>query len=118
MWQRVTEYAGICLMIRSTVRYITRNLMTYTGQPNGLVLLLNRVRELPVRISAGTPEILPDIFHGFPKSLQKHAGILPRLGHDRFLLNPFQILNHLLPYHSTLHILFIIIQWRSSPCRA
>jgi hypothetical protein len=33
-------------------------------------------------------------FHGFPKSLQQKAGIVPRIDHDDFLQNPFQFISH------------------------
>jgi hypothetical protein len=39
----------------------------------------------------------------FPQSLQTNAGIVTRLGHDRFLPNPFQFIIHLSPSHPTLN---------------
>jgi hypothetical protein len=44
-----------------------------------------------VHISAGTPVVLIDFFHSLLHSLQANAGTLPRLGHDRFLPDPFQL---------------------------
>jgi hypothetical protein len=41
-------------------------------------------------ISAGAPAGLIEVYHGFPKSLQVNVGIVPRLGHDRFLPDPLQ----------------------------
>jgi hypothetical protein len=35
----------------------------------------------------------PEVFHTFPQSLQANAGMLSRLGHDRFFLNPIQLIN-------------------------
>jgi hypothetical protein len=44
------------------------------------------------------------VFRRFPQSFQENSGIVPRLGHDRFLRNPLQI-NILLSIHSTLYSL-------------
>jgi hypothetical protein len=48
------------------------------------------------------------VFHGFSQSLQANAGIVPKLGHDRFLPYNLQLINHLLPCHSTLYILELL----------
>jgi hypothetical protein len=45
-----------------------------------------------VRISAGIPVILTEALRGFPQSLQVKVGIVLRLGHDRYLPNPFQFI--------------------------
>jgi hypothetical protein len=45
---------------------------------------------------------LTEVFRGFPQSLQANVGIL-KLGHYRFLPNPFQFTIHLSPFHSTLY---------------
>jgi hypothetical protein len=45
-----------------------------------------------VRILAGTPVILPEIFRSFHQSLQANAGVVPGLGRDRFLQNSFQFI--------------------------
>jgi hypothetical protein len=42
-----------------------------------------------VRIAAGTPAILTIGLRDFSQSLQANAGIITRLGHDRFIPNPF-----------------------------
>jgi hypothetical protein len=41
-------------------------------------------------ISAWRPTILTGFFRSFPQPLQANAGIALKLGHDRFLPNPFQ----------------------------
>jgi hypothetical protein len=38
--------------------------------------------------------MLTEILREFAQSLQTNSGIIPRLGHDRFLLNPFQFTSH------------------------
>jgi hypothetical protein len=45
-----------------------------------------------VQISAMTPAILIENFHCFSQSLQAHAAILPRLGHDHFHTCRFQLI--------------------------
>jgi hypothetical protein len=51
--------------------------------------------ECSVRILAVLSAILIWGFRGFPQFLQKNAGIVPRLGHSRFLPNPSQFfINH------------------------
>jgi hypothetical protein len=51
-----------------------------------------------------TPAILAEDFRDFPQSLQENSGMVPRLGHDRFLPNPFRyIIIHLLSCHPTLY---------------
>jgi hypothetical protein len=57
----------------------------------------------------------------FPQSIQIHAGIILRLGHDRFLPNPFEFTNHLPRSHFTLYNLDITThirvtwRWREHP---
>jgi hypothetical protein len=56
-----------------------------------------------VWISARAATIWIKISRGFRQSLQANFEIIPRLGQDRFLPNPFQfIMIHLLCHHSTL----------------
>jgi hypothetical protein len=57
------------------------------------------------RISARKPVILTEAFHGSPQPLQANTGIVPQLGHYRFLSNSIQIIVHQSPYHSTLYSL-------------
>jgi hypothetical protein len=45
----------------------------------------------------------PTILIGFHQFLQANVGILPGLGLDHFLLNPFQFVIHSSSYHSMLH---------------
>jgi hypothetical protein len=52
------------------------------------------IQEVLVWISASTPAILPEIFHGFPQSLQANFKIVPQLDHGCFLPNPFQFIDH------------------------
>jgi hypothetical protein len=51
-----------------------------------------------VRISAGTPGVLTKVFVTFIKSPQANAGLVPRSGHDNFLIRCHQ--SH---QHSTLY---------------
>jgi hypothetical protein len=44
-----------------------------------------------VRISDGTSAVLIEDIRGFPQS-PKNAGRVPRLGHERFLTDPFQFI--------------------------
>jgi hypothetical protein len=44
-----------------------------------------------------------DTFHDVPQSLQTNSGIVPRLGHSRFLPSPFQFIIIRLFYHPTLY---------------
>jgi hypothetical protein len=39
----------------------------------------------------------PEVYHEFPQSLQANSGIILRLGHDRFLPNPFTFIIHKYP---------------------
>jgi hypothetical protein len=45
-----------------------------------------------IRVLAEAPAILTDVRCSFLQSLETNAGIPTRLGHDRFLLNPFQFI--------------------------
>jgi hypothetical protein len=45
-----------------------------------------------VRISAGTPNILTEVFRGYPQLFQKNAGLFSVLRHDRFLSNYFHFI--------------------------
>jgi hypothetical protein len=62
------------------------------------------------QISAGTLAILTEVFYGSPQSLLTNAGIVPQLGDDHFLPNPFQFMSS---YHILLYCLDteIIIKW-------
>jgi hypothetical protein len=51
------------------------------------------------------PAILSEISRSFSHSLQANAGTVLKLGHDRFLPYPFQLITHLSSFHSTLHSL-------------
>jgi hypothetical protein len=44
-----------------------------------------------------------DSYRGFPQSLQVNSGIVPRLGHNRFVPSPFQFIIIHLSYHPTLY---------------
>jgi hypothetical protein len=37
----------------------------------------------------------PDVFSDFPHLLLINSEVVPPSGHERFLANPFQIINHL-----------------------
>jgi hypothetical protein len=47
-----------------------------------------------VRIPAGTPAMLNEIFRAFLQTLQVNSGEVPLFGHGRFLANPFQFVSH------------------------
>jgi hypothetical protein len=53
--------------------------------------------------SAGTLAILTGALRLLPESFQKIVGIIPEVGHDRFLTHPFQFIIHLSSYNSTLY---------------
>jgi hypothetical protein len=56
-----------------------------------------------VRISVGTTAaILNEDFRGLPWSNQANDAIVPGIGHDCFLPNPFQFIIHNSFYHSML----------------
>jgi hypothetical protein len=42
----------------------------------------------------GTSAILTGVSHGFPQSVQENAGIISKLGNDRFLPYPFEFIMH------------------------
>jgi hypothetical protein len=62
---------------------------------------------VPVRISAGALAVLAEVFLGeggiFPKPVQKNIGVVPLLGHDRFLPNNFEFVIRQSYYHSALY---------------
>jgi hypothetical protein len=39
-------------------------------------------------------DILSEVFHAFPQFFQANVVMIPQLGHDCFLPNPFQFINH------------------------
>jgi hypothetical protein len=52
-----------------------------------------------LRISAGTPAVLTEVFRGFPLSLHSNSEIVPRLCRDRFLPSPLQFIRHPTIWH-------------------
>lgn len=48
----------------------------------------------------------PQVFRGFTYSLQENSGAVLHLGHDRFILSPFEFAIHLSSYHTTLYNLY------------
>jgi hypothetical protein len=54
------------------------------------------MRNVLVRISARTPSSLMEIPRVIPQTHQAYVGIVSRLGHDRFLRNPFRFVNRLI----------------------
>jgi hypothetical protein len=62
----------------------------------------------PVRISALLSAILSEIFRDCPQFSQANARMDLKLDHDRFLLHPFQFINHLSSLHSTLYCLELL----------
>jgi hypothetical protein len=58
---------------------------------------------MPGSFSAAISDILAELLHGFPESLQANAWIIPRSDENRFLPNPFQFIIQLPPYHPTLY---------------
>jgi hypothetical protein len=55
-----------------------------------------------VRISVVSPDIMIEVSRVSPQSVQEHFETLLRLGHDRFLSNPFQFTIDVSSHHSTL----------------
>jgi hypothetical protein len=55
------------------------------------------------RISAKTPTLLSEGFHGFPQYLQDNSGIAPRLGSAHFLPTTFKFIIRQPIYNSTLY---------------
>lgn len=51
------------------------------------VAFLTRIQEL-----LRTPAVLIDVFRDFPQSLQADVEIIPRIGHDNFCTNFFQLI--------------------------
>jgi hypothetical protein len=49
--------------------------------------------------------ILTKVLCDLPQSLQANAVIIPRIGHEYFLPNPFQLVIHRSSYHLTSHSL-------------
>jgi hypothetical protein len=47
-----------------------------------------------VKVLARIPANLTESFHGSPQSFQANYGIVHRVGHDRFLPNPFKFIYH------------------------
>jgi hypothetical protein len=45
----------------------------------------------------------PDVFRGFPKSVEANTGMVLRLLHERYLQNLFLFIIYLLFYSSTLY---------------
>jgi hypothetical protein len=73
------------------------------GQANVAVKLQTRIREeLCLNLGRDTT-ILTDVFRGYFHSLWENARIVPELGHDRFLRNPFQSIIHQSSNHSKSH---------------
>jgi hypothetical protein len=58
-----------------------------------------------VRISAGTPAELIEVYRGFPQTLHVNVWILPSPDDGCFLPNPFQVTVHQSSYYSTLYTL-------------
>jgi hypothetical protein len=59
-----------------------------------------------VRISAGTPTILTDIFHCFPLCIQKNSVAIPNISSHRFLPYPLQF-----NIHCRLIRLYVYVIW-------
>jgi hypothetical protein len=57
------------------------------------------LRRCLVRISAGTPVIVTDVFHGFPQSLHSSPGVISGLGENCYLSYPFKFITHLTIRH-------------------
>jgi hypothetical protein len=66
---------------------------------NALLLVLEGCS---VRIPAGTEAILNEALCGFIQYVHTGTGIVLRLGHNSFLLNPFQFITHQSSYSSML----------------
>jgi hypothetical protein len=43
--------------------------------------------------------MMTEVFHGFSTNFSDHAGIVPRVGYDHFLPNPFQSTFYLMIYN-------------------
>jgi hypothetical protein len=66
-------------------------------------LLRSCTNFVDLTVTARTPAMPNDIFRGDPHFLQENAEAQPPLDHDRFLPNPFQIINQRSPYYFTLY---------------
>jgi hypothetical protein len=94
---RFTACAFCTFNIRESKQQTTSRILQLHDLPKVMVewlALLLRIREIPV------PNLDPETgnFCGFPPSLQDNA---LKFSHDRFLLNPSQLISHLSPFHST-----------------
>jgi hypothetical protein len=47
--------------------------------------------------------VVTEVLSGSPQSLNENTGVVPSLGHDHFLKNPFQLINHGSSWHLTLY---------------
>jgi hypothetical protein len=56
------------------------------------IIILTLIWGYSVRISAGTPAILTEIFRSFSKSLQVNSDVVPRSGPNGFLQNTFHFI--------------------------
>jgi hypothetical protein len=75
-------------LLTNIYHYINSSILT---EQDGLAVKLWTVlRSFSVRISSRSPAIPNESFRILPQSLQTNSGIVPRLGHDPFLPNPFQ----------------------------
>jgi hypothetical protein len=48
---------------------------------------------------------MTEVFRGFPQSILQMPEFYHKLGYDRFLAHPFQLIIQLSPFHSTLYSL-------------
>jgi hypothetical protein len=65
---------------------ISQSILT---EQDDVAIMLGRY---PVRISAGTPDLLTQVFSGLYQSLETNVDTLPRLDHDQPLPNTFQFI--------------------------
>jgi hypothetical protein len=82
-----------------TWRFMSRN---QTRLPSSSDLYLGGGDQFVSRLVRRLPKFF---FCCFPQSIQATTGMVPRLGHDRFLPNPFRIIIHQSSYHLTLYSL-------------
>jgi hypothetical protein len=92
-------------------------LQNYKGLPDAYERDITSVRSLNLtenypcilaskclfRISVKLSVSITGIFYGFSQFVQERFNILPRLGHERLLLNPFQYIFHESSFQSALY---------------
>lgn len=66
----------------------------YAEQVGIAVTFYTRMRTVLGSNSGQDVAVLSDVFRGFPQYAQENSRMVPRLGHDRVLSDPFQFVIH------------------------